>query len=331
MLRRSTTLSEFYQQLQIVLAAELALPEALAEIATGMTGKLQGVCEQMAADSHRGLDLMIAMDAHPAVFPKAHVAALAASTKTLPALVELSAEQGRFLAAIRKGLAYPLAMMIFNAGLLAGLMLTVVPMFAESALELGVQRSAVYEAAAHGGLWLVVLVLAGLALALHVWLVIPGRLNDKAVARLLQFLPGAGRVTRAHDYGLLSALWEALVRAGQHDAQLLQGVDDLMADRGLRKRVASWQADLERGRALFDVVVADSHLEARFRNDLDTSEQGRVQGLASAAERYRTEAQQRSTMVAGTWTLLSTNAMILWVAIVIIGLFRPLTQLLGVL
>ncbi|MFT5130301.1 MAG: type II secretory pathway component PulF [Rhodothermales bacterium] len=329
MFRRQTTLSEFYQQLRIVLDAEMALPEALAEIANSMSGSLAGVCSQLATDVHSGLDLPTAMQRHPRHFPAAHVAALTASHETLPALAALCAEQAKFVGQIRKGFAYPLAMITLSTGLLAVLMLTVVPLFAESAIEMGTKVSSVYAASAHGAAWWTVLILACLALLLHVFLMIPGRRSDALIVRLLPLLPGSGRVTRANDYALLCALWSALIRAGQHDSELLVGLDALISDRKLRRRLPYWQEALTFGEPLFHCLTSDPTLERRFCQYLESSEQGRTAALADAGERYRGEAEERGAQVATVWTFCCTFAMIIAVANVMIGLFRPLTQLIG--
>jgi protein transport protein HofC len=331
MFRRVSTLPEFYHQLSIVLKAKITLPEGLAEIAIALTGPLAGTCKELAADAQSGLDLASAMRKHPKQFPAAHIAALAASPDTLPALAQLSTEGEQFLAEIRKGMSYPIAMILLSTGLLAGLMLTVIPIFAESAMEIGDARSSVYAASSWTAFWWAILGLSMLTLLVLVWLMIPGGSRDAIAARLLRILPGMRAIQRAHDYTMLCALWAALLRAGRGDEELLLGLDDLLSDRHLRSQITVWHEALALGKPLFETIIADDSLELGLRRALESDERSRSKALASAAERFRSQTQDRGKRVAATWTLVTTQAMIAAVAIVIIGLFRPFTQLIGFL
>jgi type II secretory pathway component PulF len=328
MFSRETTLTEFYLQLRIILDAELPLPDGLAEIASGMQGPLKRVCEQLRADIHGGLDLPAAMRRQPTHFPTMHVRALDASPDTLPVLAELSADRVQFTMRVRQGLAYPLGVIILSVGLLAGLMLTVAPMFATAVTDLGIgQGSVLYRASGASSVWLSLLIVASMALLVHCWLLLPGRRSDALLARLLFCVPGSGSIMMAQDHALLCTLWAALMRAGAPDSKLLDKLEHLLLHPRLRKQVADWRAALEQGRTLADAILSDPQVDPRFRQTFGSSESGRADALARSADYYRTHSRERSDRVAALWALACTLGMIVVVGLVVLGLFRPLTWL----
>ena len=327
MLARHTTLPEFYHQLRIILQAEMPLPEAFAEIANSVQGRLKPVCEQVQEDLRRGLDLPAAMRKHPKHFPPIHVTALAASTETLPILAKLSTEHQQFMARMRKGLAYPVAMILMSLGLLAGLMLTVVPVMARVGTDFGARSSLLLDLSGYPLLWQNVLAFAAFALLAHIWLLTPGREGNAILMRLVFLLPGTRKIIRTHDYALLATLWAALTRVGAPDDELLDKLDQTLLDPGLRRQVKVWQRGLKEGRSLVELIQAAPRMERIFCHAFADQEKGRDRALTKAAERFREQARERSERAASFWSVASTQGMIFTVGGVIFALFHQFTRL----
>ena len=334
-------IADFYQQLALLVKADLPLPDSLRQLAAGFRQReFRQVLDQLGSDSAKGVALADLMRRHPQYFSPLHVRLVEVGEQsgtlgeTLFAVGRLAREQHVLLSRLRETLAYPLFAIWFAAVIAAALLNFVIPVFHDFHTDmlgdipppLLTQGVFALSALVVTMWWQVVVMLLALALV-ALWLATGSLGADQMLYRVLAVTPGIRRVVRCLDFARLCALLGLLLDRHVPLPDALGQCAAAMEGTRLVTRLRAWADAVQRGGRFAAVIAADGAADRLFVLTVEHApEAGLAQELTDLSRLYEQRADSIRSTVIATWTIVGFILMVLTTSAVLMSVFLPLIR-----
>ena len=338
----ATHVCDFYQQLALLVRANLPLPDSLRQLGRDFPQpKFQRVLTDIGKQAASGHSLAEAMRRFPDYFSAFHIQLVAAgeATGTLPQVLFTIARSARFsqlfVARIRDVIAYPLLTIHLALLLGLGLSIFVVPVFAEMFADLyeGARLPAMTEAVLGMAAFIqtfryVFLVLYILLFIFSVWVVSPGLAAHRALLRVTRILPGACQLLRSLDAGRLCSLWSTFLARRMTLPDMLASSVELVESGALAEALERMSRRAAEGTGAGELMAREKQIDPlivlTFRHTPEEELPAELERLATLFE-HRVSLAARSAAI--TWSAIAIIAMAFFVGFTVIAMFAPLIQI----
>ena len=338
---QSSDIADFYQQLALLIRADLPLPQSLRQLGQNFPKpEFQDVLLKISDRTSRGEKLSQAISDYPQFFHPLHLRLIAAgeTTGTLPETLFAVARFSRFCQFIanrlRDTVAYPFLTIHLCLIIILYLSIMTIPGFKEMFASLDANsmplltRFILTVGMFIHDHWILHTAAYGVLLAFSLWLFSAGLAAHKMLLAIINFMPGSLKILHSLDSARLCTLWSTFIhqRMPLHDVMKTsaQLVDRPVLQEALLRVAQSIQAGNNVTQALEDEKTIDPLILLTFAH---TPEQELPHELAQLAELF----QQRVTLAVRAasvmWTIISFVLTVLILGAVIFSMFLPLVSL----
>jgi general secretion pathway protein F len=340
-----TEVTTFTRDLALLLKAGARLDDALELLAGDAdVGRLRPVVARLRAALLSGESLAEAVGAHPTLFPAMYVALVRVGeiSGTLDGVLELLGQERMRSEAMRRKLTdamqYPLFVLIAAICVMLFFILIVLPQFSSVLQDFGSKSDSALSSfirlsdfmRANGR----VLLLAGAALVLALWLVLRRPDARAAIVGRVASIPGISAIFQFYRTSLFCRNLGVLLGSGVSLTATLRILVDIMAVTG---KVETWTAAADRvrqGGKLSEALSASSSLPPMAVRMLRLGEEtGQLPVLAGrVAEFYEAKLQRsldRVVAIIGPLAIISISAVVGGLIVSVMTALLSVTQLVG--
>ena len=335
-------ITDMTEQLALLLRAGVPLDRALALLSDGASGGLRRLFASLAEGVASGMALSEALSAHPAQFGPTYLGVIRAAERSgaMEASIDMLVRERRRVERLKDrmaaSLAYPAFLAVAATGVLAFVLLFVIPQFKTALADLEIaaagQASAVFAlsdfAVANRQEGLVVIAtLLGAGLLAFRSSAVADAFFDAA-----SLMPGLGRILEYERTAGFSALLGLLLSSGSDLPSALRHSGEILRQPRHRRELEAVVRSVRGGRRLSQALDDSSLIAPAAGQMLRVAEEGGE--LAEACERvslvYQSmldKALNRLTAVAAPVLLLLVSALIAWMIVAVVGALLSVNEM----
>ncbi len=340
---KESLVTDFYEQLSMLLASKLPLSESIIQLAKGLWRKdFREALLAVGTEVGEGRRLSEAMRRFPAYFHPFHVRMIEKGEEsgTLAEILAEIAQSARFnqrlVATVKDVSIYPLLVLLFGGTIFFVILRYVIIEIAASfsnmfgGMTLPILTKIVFTlsmVAVH--LSPLVWVAIPVAALFLVWLYSGGVRAQRLLASAAGRLPLLAPVVMNFTLARVCVLWSILVRNKTTEAEIFDIISHLLEDKRLSLAMGRVSTELRNGRTLIDSIAGEKALSQFIPLVVRHTPEKELSGeLRNVAEIYGQMAMAASRKAAVAWEVILGVVISFVVALIVIATFMPIIQIL---
>jgi type II secretory pathway component PulF len=345
----SSDVADFYHQLGLLARSNLPLPESLRQLGQHFPSKdFQAVLYKTGERTARGEKFSDILQSFPQFFSPIHIKIIAAGevAGTLPETLFLVARYARFwslmTATLRDIAAYPLFTLHISLLIALYISYNVIPKFHDLFVDLlGAEHFAKLPVITnitlacgmfiHAHVYIFLMIyLCFLAYCIYVFA--PTIAGQRALARMIHFLPGSGNVIVSLDSARICRLCSVFMKQGMPIQDALASIAHLVELERVQKALERVAEKVKAGTQVADALqrepAIDRLIEMAFRH---CKEESVADELNELADIYENRVILSVRTVKTLWTAVATIFISLLVYALVLAMFKPLISVIRAL
>ena len=341
---QTTEIADFYQQLALLVKADLPLPDSIQQLGKNcQKRKFQAVLEQVSADTAKGESLNEALSRHPDLFEPFHIQLIETGEKS-GALSEILFEVALFARAnqklisrAREAMTYPVFTILFTVTIFSLLLRFVVPEFQVLIHEILwpprsiplLTRLVFFLSTITVAIGPLLYILLVGMLAFFCWLFSGILKSDALFYRAMSICPGARQVLREADLARVTGLLSSYLRRGVPIGDALSQTAELAQGSRFCSQLRAWSERTQQGETFRDILGKDgSGADGLLALTVcHSAENELAEELRALSLLYVERAEAARSRAVALWQFIMVFVMTTVAGLTIFALFSPLLTL----
>ena len=344
---RFSTVADFYQQLALLIRSNLPLPDSLRQLGERLDDKeFSAVILQIGERSARGEKFSSTIEAFsPHLFPAFHVRLISAgeTSGTLPdtlfAVAKLSRFQQFVVESVRDILAYPLFTIHLALIIALYISIRVIPAFHGMFEEIldGESLPAFSSLVMGAGMlvhnhMMVAIILYASCLLATLWVFSPGIAATRALAAILNAMPGASDMVSSMDSARLCNMCSIFLKQRMPLHEALDTAAQLVQRGSIREALKRTVQKLRAGTSVTDALSQEAAIDKLILMTFSSaSEEALPDELVELAGLFEHRVVLSVKTTKTLWAIVGTLVMSAVVASVVMAMFSPLISIIRIL
>lgn len=332
-------IAEFYQQLRLLVQADMPLPESLRQLGLHTRGRRwNDVVLKMSERAAKGESLSKVMASYPEYFEPLHIKLISAGEKTgtLPDTLSMVASYSRFCQLLadrlREILVYPLLNIHLALVVLLLLSGVVIPRFADIFVDIlggrslpALTRFILFVGCGIGNHLLAAIVLYLTFLVFSIWILLPGAGPQRMLVAFMNLMPWSGGVAESQDMARLCSLLSMFVWQKMPLHEALSSASQLVLNARLGAAIERVSSGIRAGRGTVEALDSEPRINPMISMSVKRAQESSLSiTLAQLAELFERSALHDARRATAVLTVVVTMLMGLVVFGVILAMFLPL-------